>query len=231
MKNFSEQKIITSWFKNVKPWVTAVRKGEIESRLLVTNQAIVDAVLESTPEVVLDVGCGEGWLVRELSKAGVKCMGVDITPELIKYAEKEGGGLFKAISFEDLSADILKEKFDVVVCNFSLLGNESVVHLFQQVPSLLKKDGVFIVQTIHPVAGCGKSKYKDGWRKGSWAGFSNNFSDPAPWYFRTLDTWKLLFIEHGLTLSKVVEPLNPKTQEVASIIFIGIVDNKYCNDP
>jgi 2-polyprenyl-3-methyl-5-hydroxy-6-metoxy-1,4-benzoquinol methylase len=225
MNKSSDQKIVDSWEKNVKPWVTAVREGEIESRLLVTNKAIIDAVLERAPETVLDVGCGEGWLVRELAKAGVNSLGVDVVPELIEYAKKEGGGRFRSLSFEELSPDILKEKFDVIVCNFSLLGDESVIHLFQQAPSLLNEGGSIIVQTIHPVAGCEEGKYEDGWREGSWAGFSDKFCDPAPWYFRTLETWKALFVENGFRLSEILQPLNPKTKMPASVVFIGELDS------
>ena len=68
------------------------------------------------------------------------------SPKLIEYAQKEGGGRFKTITYEDLSRDEIEEKFDVIVCNFSLLGNESVNHLFQQAPSLLNVGGFLIVQ-------------------------------------------------------------------------------------
>ncbi len=223
MKNFSDQQIVNSWKKNVTPWVTAVCEGEIESRVLVTNTAIIDAVLKRQPKTVLDAGCGEGWLVRELGKAGINALGVDVVPELIEYAQKAGGGRFKSIAFEDLSNEVLKERFDVVVCNYSLLGYESVNNLFRQAPFLLNEGSSFIVQTIHPIAGCGEGKYEDGWREGSWAGFSDKFSDPAPWYFRTLETWKTLFLENGFKLSEILEPLNPKTKMPASVIFIGIL--------
>jgi len=225
MKKFSDQQIIESWKKNAQPWVSAVREGEIESRLLVTNKVIIDAILAGAPKTVLDVGCGEGWLVRELGKAGINSLGVDVIPELIAFAEKEGGGRFRQLSFEQLSPDVLKEKFDVIACNFSLLGDESVSHLFQQAPFLLHKAGSFIVQTIHPVAACGEEKYEDGWREGSWTGFSSKFRDPAPWYFRTLETWKSLFLQNGFRLSKILEPINPKTKIPASIVFIGVLTN------
>ena len=225
MKKFSDQQIIASWQTNARPWVTAVREGSIESRRLVTNQAIIDAILDCAPQTVLDIGCGEGWLVRELAKAGIGSLGIDIIPELINSAEQGGGGRFRQLSYEQLSADILKEKFDVAVCNFSLLGHESVNHLFQQVPALLHKSGAFLVQTIHPVAGCGEANYEDGWREGSWTGFSDEFRDPAPWYFRTLETWKSLFLDKGFRLKQIVEPINPKTNTPASIIFSAVPNN------
>ena len=221
MNKYSDQKIIDSWKKNVQPWVVAVRTDEIESRLLVTNKAIIDAVLSQSPKTVLDVGCGEGWLVRELNKVGIKSLGIDAVPKLIEYAQKAGGGRFKVITYESLSSAEIEEKFDVIVCNFSLLGNESVSHLFQQAPLLLNEGGSLIVQTINPLTES-REQYKDGWREGSWVGFNHKFRDPAPWYFRTLETWEILFLNNGFKLSKMLEPLNKKTKMSASVIFIGV---------
>ncbi|MDQ1811842.1 hypothetical protein RBA41_00850 [Massilia sp. CCM 9210] len=41
--------------------------------------------------------------------------------------------------------------------------------------------GALIVQAMHPAAACAAGDCRDGWRAGSWAGFSDAFSDPAPW--------------------------------------------------
>ena len=78
------------------------------------------------------------------------------------------------------------------MCNFSLLGKESVDSLIAALPFYLDDTGYLIIQTLHPVAACGDNPYQDGWREGSWLGFSNDFSDPAPWYFRTVDSWSAL---------------------------------------
>lgn len=222
MSEFNDKQIIESWETNASPWINAIEKGQIESRILVTNTAIVEAVERSGAKSCLDIGCGEGWLVRELVKAGVTCVGIDVIPELIEYARKEGDGEFKVISYEDLSPGKIKKSFDVAVCNFSLLGNESVERVFEKVNLLLNGGGFFIVQTIHPIEGCGEFEYKDGWRKGSWAGFNSEFSNPAPWYFRTLETWKGLYIKNGFRIKEIIEPLVPKTQVPASIIFVGV---------
>ena len=156
-----------------------------------------------------------------ISSAAIQVHGVDVVPELIDKANKEGDSSFQVLAYEDLSQDTIQKKFDVVVCNFSLLGKESVIKVFESVPELLNDDGYFIVQTIHPIAGCGDETYVDGWRKGSWTGLSNGFTNPPPWYFRTLDTWKSLFLKNGLTLHKIIEPIHPETNVVASIIFVG----------
>lgn len=62
-----EQAILKSWDTNAQAWTQAVRNREIESRNRVTNQAIIDAILAQDFQSMLDVGCGEGWLIREIA--------------------------------------------------------------------------------------------------------------------------------------------------------------------
>ncbi|MFT7331158.1 MAG: 2-polyprenyl-3-methyl-5-hydroxy-6-metoxy-1,4-benzoquinol methylase [Roseivirga sp.] len=224
MKLYSDKNIINSWLQNAKPWISAIRNNEIESRSLITNKAIKDTILEKKPIKVLDIGCGEGWLARELNSVGVDVCGIDIVPQLIDEANKQGHGKFLVLPYEDLSQETIKEKYDVAVCNFSLLGNESVAKIFQSISGLLNENGYFIVQTIHPISGCGDEEYIDGWRKGTWKGFSDSFTNPPPWYFRTLETWKDLFLNNGFSISEITEPLNPKTKSFASIIFVGKIE-------
>jgi 2-polyprenyl-3-methyl-5-hydroxy-6-metoxy-1,4-benzoquinol methylase len=218
----SDAKIIDSWHRNAIPWITAIREEQIDSRKLVTNNEIVEAVISHSPNSVLDIGCGEGWLAHRLSSEGIdRILGVDVVPELIAQAQTCSNASFQVLSYEDISKGAISEKFDVAVSNFALLGKESVDNLFRIVPGLLTKSGAFVVQTVHPVICCGDLPYVDGWREGSWAGFSSDFTDPAPWYFRTLESWVRLFTEHGFLIEEIKEPLNPKTQKAASIIFIG----------
>jgi 2-polyprenyl-3-methyl-5-hydroxy-6-metoxy-1,4-benzoquinol methylase len=216
-----DEKIINSWNKNTAPWVAAVRNGEIESRLLVTNQAIVDAVRSLSPATGLDIGCGEGWLVRALD--GVAMTGVDVVPGLVDAARRAGGGQYHVMSYEDIARGHLQQQVDVAICNFSLIGDESVAGLFRAAPSYLKPGGTLVVQTMHPVVACGDAPYLDGWREGSWAGFNDGFTDPPPWYFRTLASWVRLFSDNGLRLRELREPLHPNTGKPASLILMGSV--------
>lgn len=219
MNPLSDEKVIESWGRNAAPWTSAVRGGEIESRKLVTNQAIVDAVRSRTASTGIDIGCGEGWLVRALD--GVAMTGVDVVPELVDMARAAGGGSFHVLSYEDIAAGKLDATFDVAICNFSLIGEAAVAGLLHAAPSFLNPGGALIVQTLHPHLACGDAPYLDGWREGSWAGFSPDFTDPPPWYFRTLESWVRMFADAGLHLAEMREPVHPATGKPVSVIFIA----------
>jgi SAM-dependent methyltransferase len=219
MKKLDDAMIIDSWSKNTNPWTVAVRSGEIASRRLVTNQAIVDAVRSRSARTGIDIGCGEGWLVRALG--GIEMMGVDVVPGLIDNAREAGGGDFRVLSYEEIADGQLNVTVDVAVCNFSLIGKESVEGVFRAARSFLKPQGALIVQTLHPLVACGEAPYLDGWREGSWSGFSSDFIDPPPWYFRTLESWIRLFGENGLRLLEVREPVHPDTGKPISLILMG----------
>jgi len=215
-----EEAILSAWLQSARPWATAVREGRIESRRLVTDRAIVEAVLSHKPRSAIDLGCGEGWLVRALAAQGVDVLGVDVVPELIEAARTQGGGRFQTMSYAQIAGGELDAKADVAICNFSLLGKASTEAVLAAVPGLLEPGGALLVQTLHPLAACGELPYRDDWREGSWAGCGEGFGQAAPWYFRTLGGWLDMFAACGWLLSRIEEPLHPQSRRPASIIFV-----------
>jgi len=215
----SDDAVLASWSRNANPWVTAVREDEIASRVLVTNAAIVDTIRARQPRTAVDLGCGEGWLVRALPE--VRMVGVDAIPGLVEAARLAGGGEFRQLSYEQIAAGELDLSVDLAVCNFSLIGKDAVDGLFQAAPSYLRAGGHLVVQTVHPMASCGDAAYLDGWRSGSWAGFNSGFADAPPWYFRTVSSWVSLFTGHGLHLVEMREPVHPETGKPLSLILVG----------
>jgi 2-polyprenyl-3-methyl-5-hydroxy-6-metoxy-1,4-benzoquinol methylase len=217
-----ETQIVRSWNTNAKQWTKAIQTGSIRSRQLVTDQAVVDAIVNVNPRRVLDLGCGEGWLARALSASGIQVTGVDAVSELITEARRLGGGEFHLQTYDAISTGQWRsEPFDAAVCNFSLLGKESVDSLIGAMRGHLCTAGYLIIQTLHPVAACGDNRYQDGWRPGNWSGFSSEFRDPAPWYFRTLESWISLLRKSGFELIECREPTAPDAVMPSSVIFVG----------
>lgn len=215
-----EAQIIRSWNSNAGPWARAIQAASIRSRQLVTDKAVVDAVLSVRPARVFDIGCGEGWLARALIARGIEVTGIDAVPELIAEAVRRGGGQFQVGDYGDIAGHKLQcGTFDAAVCNFSLLGKKSVEALLAAIADYVGT-GHLIVQTLHPVAACGEHPYRDGWRDGSWSGFGAEFSDPAPWYFRTLESWLSMLRRNGLELLECREPTAPNSSAPAAVIFI-----------
>ncbi|BAZ38406.1 hypothetical protein NIES4101_43430 [Calothrix sp. NIES-4101] len=227
MQNLNDESLIRSWNQNAPAWITAIENEEIESRKTATNQAIIDAIMSYSPKFVLDIGCGEGWLTRELTRLEIEAIGIDAVPRLIASAKAQGNGKFLVCSYEDiLIKDILvttnqDRNFDAVVCNFSLLGEASVDNLVHSIPKLLKNNGLLFIQTLHTATTCHEQPYVDGWRQESWNGFNSQFVEASPWYFRKLETWIQLLISSNFSILECREPIYRQSQKPASIIFVA----------
>ena len=220
-RDHPEAQILAAWARNARPWTTVVRSACIASRRDVTDAAVVDAVCQQQPATVIDLGCGEGWLVRALVAQGLVVLGVDGIPELIEAARAAGGGRYRCLDYAAVAAGGLDETADVVVCNFSLLGGASVDELMHTVPTLLNPGGALIIQTLHPVTACGDAAYEDGWRDGTWAGIEGDFSPAPPWYFRTVRSWERLVADSGLTCIERQEPMWSATGQPASLLMVA----------
>ena len=210
-----------SWVANAATWTETVRNHAIESRRVVTDAAIVTAVLDQHPQRALDAGCGEGWLARALAAHGVEVTGFDASLPLLEEARRLGGATFHAASYEEVAANpsLLGAGFDVVVASFSLL-EEDVAALLRALRELLSPQGRVIVQTVHPVVAAGDAGYEDGWRTETFAAIPGQWSEPMPWYFRTLSSWTRLFADAGYALVEIREPMYPDRPAPASIIFV-----------
>ena len=215
-----DAQIVSSWRKNAGPWTEAVRSGAIESRKQATDAAIVHAVAARSPRSAVDVGCGEGWLSRALTERGIRMTGIDVVPELVDAARRAGGGTFHVMSYEAFAAGELDVTADAVVCNFSLIGESSAEAVLRGGRRVLAPDGAIVIQTLHPLARSSVGPYRDGWREGSWAGIGQAFSDPPPWYFRTVGSWIRLLRSNGFGIVDLLEPVG-RAGEPLSAIFVA----------
>lgn len=211
-----------SWVANSEGWTKAVREGRIESRRVATDAAIVDAVRDYSPRCALDVGCGEGWLVRALADLGIAAMGVDASTPLIEAARSRGGGAFRTCSYAEIAAgpEALGTGFDAAIFNFALL-DEDPVPVIRAVRRVLAPSGSIFIQTVHPWTASDGEPYRDGWRVETFTGFGTGFSEPMPWYYRTLESWVNVLQRSGIRIRELREPLHPDKSNPASLLLIG----------
>lgn len=217
-----EAALVWSWLANAEAWTRAVREGRIASRRLATDAAIVQAVVERTPKRVLDLGCGEGWLMRALAERGIETIGLDASLELVMAAEETGGGRYRCVSYDELVDDPTRAggPYDVIAANFSLLGAD-VVPLLRALRQNLGPGGALVIQTVHPWTAAGDEGYADGWRTETFDAFGGDFAEPMPWYFRTLASWVDALRDGGFRVSTLREPIHPETGAPASLVMVA----------
>jgi len=94
---------------------------------------------------ILDVGCGDGTLVRYLRSVDNEIIGIDISDYSIQKAIKENSYSnvsFVRTSFEDFHTD--NERFDAVVFIASI-HHMDMVNAIDKAKKLLAKNGVLII--------------------------------------------------------------------------------------
>lgn len=221
--NPSEQ-LGRSWDSNAEAWTRAVRDRRIESRRVATDAAIVEAITSLSPRMILDVGCGEGWLCRAAEASGIRAVGVDGSAALIEAARKAGEGEYHHLEYRDfanLTALGGFEAFDAAVCNFSLLDDD-IEALLRHVASALRPGGRLLIQTVHPWAANRDAEYVDGWQTEDFATVSEAFQEPMPWFFRTLASWSEAIGNAGLVIDRLIEPRHPETGQPVSLILVAV---------
>jgi 2-polyprenyl-3-methyl-5-hydroxy-6-metoxy-1,4-benzoquinol methylase len=217
----ASEQIVESWKANAGNWIATIDNGDLESRLLVTNDAIVQTIFGYQSSKILDIGCGEGWLTRALRAAGKQAYGVDAVAALVHDAVAKGGDFYDVATYKELAAglQLSEQPFDAAVINFALIDKEDAEALINTIPRILVKHGLLFIQTLHPLTVAAGGDYVTGWKTGSWNGMKRKFEQPYQWWFRTLEDWIRLFGDR-YRLIAVKEPIHPDTKKPVSVIFI-----------
>jgi 2-polyprenyl-3-methyl-5-hydroxy-6-metoxy-1,4-benzoquinol methylase len=216
----SESSLLQSWQHNAQSWIEAIRTGTLESRVNVTDQAILLAVLSRQPERVLDLGCGEGWLLRALVERGIEAVGVDGNATLVEAARAAGSSPVHLASYEALAQATVDIgcNYDLICANFALL-HQDIIPLLAAMNALLTPGGALVIQTLHPwTAAAGD--YQDGWREETFAGVKGQWQ-PMPWYLRTLSSWFNALDMAGFRLAALQEPQHPQSPAPQSLLLVA----------
>jgi 2-polyprenyl-3-methyl-5-hydroxy-6-metoxy-1,4-benzoquinol methylase len=210
---------IESWSRNAEKWTAAVRGRTIASRREATDAAIIAAARSASPKKLLDIGCGEGWLCRQMADFAQEILGVDASPELIVRAREDKNASYLCLNYAEICAEppCLGGGFDTVICNFSLLDDQAAP-LLDALAKVSAPGARLLIQTLHPLAT--PLPYEDGWRVEQFEGFGDSGWAPMPVYMRRLSSW-IDAISRSWTLRGLQEPRPPSTGLPASLLFIA----------
>ena len=189
----------TSWGK-VAEWYDEVVEDADSYQKKVILPNILRIISPRSGLKVLDLACGQGFFSNEMAKVGAEVVGVDVSPELIKLAQKKqalrstdirpkanSSGLApsrSAVSAEpaffsapatDLSV-LGEKKFAVAICILALQNIENISKVFKEVSRVLSPAGKFVIVLNHPSFRIPK--------KSSWG-----FDDSANIQYRRVDEY------------------------------------------
>jgi ubiquinone/menaquinone biosynthesis C-methylase UbiE len=114
--------------------------------------AIVKMIGHVKNKVVLDMGCGFGDHAKILSRQNPKnIIGFDKSSEMVRLARMSNPKYQFEVADMDRKLHYPKDTFDIVFSSLAVHYVKNLVQLFSEVHRVLKKGGLFIFSTGHPV--------------------------------------------------------------------------------
>lgn len=152
------------YLKNIGEYATlhAVNKPFMDDNCeyLLLHISIILSLLPPPPIKLLDLGCGTGWTSCFFAKRGYNVTGIDISPDMIKYAEQNKVGEcidnlnFSCCNYEEMAYNA---NFECAVFYDSLHHAENESLAIQKVYDALIPGGICV--TMEPGKGHDKSQH------------------------------------------------------------------------
>jgi len=161
----------------------------------------------------LDVGCGNGWVIRKITKNKncKKAIGIDKSKNMIKIAKSKRISDKEGFIQTDLTSWNYKEKFDYVFSMESMYYTVPMEPAMKKVYGLLKKNGEFF---------CGTDFYKENTATKNWSKMMKIHLD-----LRSKREWRELFTKVGFKTrtKQIKDPNNRKKwkREFGTLFIIG----------
>ncbi len=164
---------------------------------------------------MLDVCCGTGTQCHLLNKEGIQCIGVDISPGMLKVAGRKNFKQNRFIRMDSTALAFRNEVFDGAIISFALHEKSYRVRkaIARETKRVVKERGFILVADYMVSASTGKAdwkanivefmagmehyrRFRDFCRRGGLIGVEKLFDSPGTMLktFRR-NTWGLLLIE------------------------------------
>ena len=172
------RKTFDSWAQNGRAELMEIEHGKNVLKFLKT-------VSRDKPFTFLDVGCGNGWVVRKiaLEKNCKKAVGIDKSKKMIIQSKKKIDSKKEEFLHTDIESMKYKGKFDFIFSMESLYYADSIEIALEKIYKLLKPGGKFF---------CGTDFYTDNKATARWAGIMK-----IQMHLHSKKEWKMLFQDTG----------------------------------
>ncbi|WP_419678454.1 class I SAM-dependent methyltransferase [Aliarcobacter lanthieri] len=116
-----------------------------QSASFVSNLAIplVDILNSNKDEIVLELGCGDGTLAKEIEKSGAKVIGIDLSENMVKKAKENG---IEAYVMSATNLEFSDNYFDKVFSNAVLHWVNDLDKNAKEINRVLKNNGKFVAE-------------------------------------------------------------------------------------
>lgn len=137
--------------KDANKWANLYRDstGSIEATMFKQRRDFtVEYVLNNIPKSarVLDLGCGAGPVLGPLRQAGMSCVGMDYSVDMLHLARQNlGAGSVPLVQAECEKIPLPDASVDCVVCLGVISYALSMTGAMEELRRVLKKDGIAIV--------------------------------------------------------------------------------------
>jgi len=153
----------TSW-GGVAKWYDSLLKmdGTYQKDVILPNLLKLMGVRKG--EKVLDIACGQGFFARALADKGADVTGVDISPELIKFAKEKAGGNEKyfVASADNFFKEMVRtnfvndeklngQGFDKAIIVLAIQNIENLNGTLAEAARALKVGGKLFLVLNHPI--------------------------------------------------------------------------------
>ncbi len=141
------------WEGNAAYWIRIIRDRRDRYRTELTDPAILAAIGDVRGLDVLDVGCGEGYLARELDRRGAgQIIGADRSPALVAAAREASAGQPNTEFAEADAASLPFDDryFDLVVANHLFNDLPDIDGPVREIARVLRPGGLLVAQFLHP---------------------------------------------------------------------------------
>ena len=161
----------------------------------------------------LDVGCGNGWVVRKIAANPncTKSIGIDKSKKMITQANKNKNQSKERYIHTDIESWKYSGKFDFIFSMESLYYANSIENSLKKIFKLLKPGGYFF---------CGTDFYTDNKATARWSEMMK-----IQMHLHSKKEWKKLFVDAGFeTKSKQIKDLKSKKKwkrEFGTLFIIG----------